>query len=208
MALPSAADDNGDVSPGRSRRKKGWDTDGVEGEDRFVTLLYNEPADALIAQFERMIGGRYPVRSLYMKRRGERRYTRVFGADDRTGAPYVVVATKKPMAFFYVHIASVDRWPADTPGMGFDWSHIARIDLRTGSVTQVADAESFRQKYDGWVSDILSADEHGRTLLCRVGMPRKLPSGRPSRRIGYSLCRLNLATNEIEVVAPLPHVFF
>jgi hypothetical protein len=188
----------------------GWDTDGIEGEHRFEKLLYNEPADVLIAQFERMVSaGRYPVRTIYMKRSPEPRYTKVFGIDDLSSAFHIVASSKKPVAFFDVHVASVDRWPADTPGMGFDWSHIARIDLLTGSVTTVVDAAAFRERHDGaWVSDLLSADEDGQTLLCRVGMGRRLPDGSPTGGVGYSLCRLILATSDIQVIAPLRHVFF
>lgn len=194
----------------KPRHPTGWDTDGIEGEHRFVTLLYNEPAEVLIAQFERKVaGGRYPVRSIYMKRTEEARYTKVFGTDDLSSAFHIVAASKKPVAFFDVHVAAVGRWRADTPGMGFDWSHIAQIDLLTGSVTTVVDAAAFREKHEGrWVSDLVSADEEGQALLCRIGMGLRLPDGAPAGGMGYSLCRLILATSDIQVITPLNHVFF
>jgi hypothetical protein len=183
-----ACNNDGVTRSGQPPHPTGWDTDGIEGEHRFVTLLYNEPADVLIAQFERKVaGGRYPVRSIYMKRREEPRYAKVFGTDDLSSAFYIVAASKKPVAFFDVHVASVDRWRADTPGMGFDWSHIAQIDLRTGSVTTVVDAAAFRERHEGaWVSDLASADEDGQAVLCRIGgLPHQAPTG----AVGYSPAR-------------------
>jgi hypothetical protein len=189
---------------------EGWNRDGIEGEHRFVTLLYNEPADVLIAQFERMVAdGRYPVRSLYTKRAHEVRYLKSFDADERSSAFHVVTAAKRPVAFFDVHVASIDRWPSRTPGMGFDWSRIQRIDLAIGTVTTVIDAADFREKHDGrWVADLLGADEDGEGLICRIGMGRKLPGGAATGGVAYSLCRVILATSDIQVIAPLRHVFF
>jgi hypothetical protein len=198
------------MARGGKRHPRGWDADGIEGDDRFVTLLYNEPADVLIAQFERMVAeGQYPVRSVYMRRTQETRYGKIFGTDDISSALHTVAASKKPVAFFDVHVASVDRWPEGQPGMGFDWSHIARIDLLNGSVTKVIDAAAFREKHEGaWVSDLLSADEDGQSLVCRIGMGRKLPDGTPTGGVGYSLCHLILATSDIHIIAPLRNVFF
>ena len=194
----------------KPRHPRGWDGDGIEGDDRFVTLLYSEPADVLIAQLERMVAaGQYPVRSVYMRRPNETRYAKVFGSDDISSALHIVAASKQPVAFFDVHIATVDRWPTGQPGMGFDWSHIARIDLLNGSVTKVIDAAASGEKHEGaWVSDLLSADEDGQSLVCRIGMGRKLPDGTPTGGAGYSLCRLMLATSDMHVIAPLPRVFF
>jgi hypothetical protein len=199
------------MSDQRKPRKE-WEEAGIVGEQRFVALHYSEPADVLLVQFERMVASRYPeypVYSIYMKRRLDARYAKIFGPDDVTSAVDVVTTSKKPLAFFNVMVASPGSI-LDRKSTGFNWSHVGQIDLATGFVTVAVDGQAFEQKHDGaWISKVLVAADDGSWLLCRVGGVPQHPSGVADERpVSYSLCRVMIATSDVQVVAPLHNVFF
>jgi len=184
-----------------------WNVDGVGPEDRFVALHYNAPAGALIAQFERNVSGSYPVASIYVKRANDPQYWSAFAADDKTSATDLATAGQAPFVLFRV---MVTRGTVDSrQGVGFDWSHIGRIDLLTKEVSVALDAKLFRERHGGaWIAGILAAADDGRSLLCRIAKSEPSEES-PLRKLSrYSLCRLDLSTGDFEVLAALPNIFF
>jgi hypothetical protein len=82
----------------------------------------------------------------------------------------------------------------------------------TRALSIVIDAQTSRAKHGGaWMADIIAASDDGTTLLSRVGgmppAPIEQDTGPPGR-IDYSLCRVNVATGDLQVIAPLRSVFF
>src|SRR5688572_25840982 len=106
----------------------GWDVDGVTGESRYIKLLYSEAAEVVLVQFERMVGEKQAVRSLYVRGRHETAYRKAFVGDDLTSARDVVCAPRSPIAVFSV-------WVATEQG-GSNVTQIAKLDLRNGEVTK------------------------------------------------------------------------
>jgi hypothetical protein len=214
-----------------------WDVEGIAGEERFVSLVYNETADVLVACFERTAARGYPVPSIYTRHRLDAQYTKVFGPDDVTVAFDVVSASKAPRAFFNVLVVTGSSKPTNEKRasgstvrllgkrtiqralysgrrkptikrrpVGLNWSHVARLDLAAGTVRVVVDERSFKQKHSGaWVSSLVAAADDGGSLLCRIA---GAPVGTKGTRVNYSLCRLDLATCDFEVITPLRNTFF
>jgi hypothetical protein len=184
----------------------GWDVDGVTGESRYKKLLYSEAAGVLLAQFERDVAeSRSAVRSLYIRERDATEYRRVFGGDDYRSAQHVVLSPRSTIAFF---LELVGR--KENPG-GYDVDRIARVDLQTGEVTTALDMQTFRQKNDdGWVSDLIEADDDGKTLLCRTASWRtpKPAEGLRVGGVGYWLSRVNIETAEVDRITLLRHIGF
>lgn len=184
----------------------GWDVDGVIDEERFLELLYNEPAETLIAHFERRTGEQL-VRSLYTKRGREVDYSRVSCGDEYAFADTPVCAARKPFLFFLVLEPRRER----PPPWGWDVNRVARLDLRTGEQTVVMDAETFATGHDGaWISRLLSAADDGSSLVCVTGTNHTISTTDEGVRVGvaYSVARLDLATGDIEPLASLRNVFF
>lgn len=183
----------------------GWDVDGVVGESRWIKLLYSDAAGVVLAQFERDVGDRDFVRSLYTRGRDANHYRRVFGGDDRRSAHDVVLRTESTVAFFLEMVRRTDL------SGGYDVERIARLDLIAGDVTTALDMKLYRERNDdGWVSDLIDAGDDDRTLLCRTAAWRtpKPAEGPRFGGVGYWLSRVNVDPAEVERITYLPHVGF
>jgi hypothetical protein len=188
-----------------------WNADGVRGEDQFLRLLYNAPAEALIAYFQRTVGPGYPIGSFYVKRPHDEQYWKAFASDDMTTVAEIVSASKVPLVFFQVLV--VAKPLAADASIGLNWSQVGRIDLSTKEQSIAVDAELFRERHDGdYVSHVIGASEDGTSLICSIVTRRPAPPNRnknPTRRVaGHSLCRLDLTTLDFDVLARLTNTFF
>ena len=153
------------------------------------------------------------MRSVYVRGARDTVYRRAFGGQDLVTAKDVVCAAKAPAALLQVLVAAPDPPDADEgyPPIGWDWSHIARVDLPSGVASIVLDGSSFQAKHGGaWVSQLLSASEDARKVICTIAGLRPEPTAEDAfaRVAGYSVCRLDLESAEFEVLAPLSRVFF
>ena len=93
--------------------------------------------------------------SIYIKRRLDAQYVKIFGPDNVTSAVDVVTAARNPLAFFNVMVASPGSI-LEGKSTGFNWSHVGQIDLATGSVSVAVAAAmapqcAFRSVFHGIV---------------------------------------------------------
>ena len=180
-----------------------WNVAGVVEETRFRQLVYNVPSQTLVARFERQVAKRHIVGSIYVRRRAETEYRKVFGPDEYTSAGDVVVAEAVPVAYFLI-------WThrRESPG-GSDWKALARIDLETLSVSEVI--TSFAGEWGGaWISRLDSVSADGTSLICTVGRLKPRAPGN-GHGVGYtaeySLSRLDAASAVLEPITLLHNVF-
>ena len=180
-----------------------WRRIGIAGKSHFVALLYNEPTKRLIACFNREVASGLSVGTLYHRRRFEHTYTTVFQPDLSVSYEFPVTPLKAPFLFF-----NAVRWRKSSKGWGGDWLSVSRLNLRSGKLSPVLTPSSLvppRGYASGWVSSILEASEHGEMLLCKMGLERKVRARRT--RVDYSLCRVDLGSGKIRIVAELPDAF-
>ena len=120
-----------------------------------------------------------------------------------------MLRTTSSTAFFSVWrlLAVPNIRPNIRPGVGLDIERVARLDLRTGEVATAIDMNAYREKNDGWISEILDVDDDDRTLLCRTAS-RRAPDGHPTGGFGYWLSRVDLETLEVEHISYLRHVVY
>ncbi|MFO0736428.1 MAG: hypothetical protein U0270_11125 [Labilithrix sp.] len=147
----------------------GWNVDGIVDE-AFRALVYNAPSETLLAQFERKVAEGHVVESIYVRRRFETEYRKLFGADEFTSARAVVAAEAVPVAYFLI-------WQHGRKSPeGADWKALARIDLEALSVTEVI--TSFTGEWDGaWISQLQAVSADATSLFCTVGRPKARSGG-------------------------------
>ena len=161
-----------------------WESAGIKGRPHFKALLYNEPARKLIAYFERIADGKWPIGEIYTRSVDQQVYGIVPGTSDLVSYHAPVSAADAPLIFF-----NELRLRTDLPGAA-DWGAVHCLDLGSGQMSTVVSAESI-QVPEGclrvWVSSVLSVDASGSRLFCRVAFEE---GDEAVRHSGYWLCEL------------------
>jgi hypothetical protein len=144
------------------------------------------------------------VESIYVRRRSETEYRKLFGPDEFTSGRDVVVAEAVPVAYFLI-------WThrRESPGGG-DWKGLARIDLEALSLTEVVTRLAGEWK-DAWISALQAVSGDGTSLICTVARPKPRSGGNGhggGYTVEYTLCRLGVGTNALEPLTLLRNTFF
>jgi hypothetical protein len=173
-----------------------WSDAGIEGGPHFRALVYNEPAQTLVAHYERHYG--HWAGEVYTRPLSSETFTKVPAASKlvRYGRP--VCAASAPIIFFNEMLHRAD-YPA-----GADWGCIRALDLRTGQLSQAATADTIRipDGYAGlWVSDIHAVNIDGTRLICTIGFEQQ-------KHMDYWLCELPMQTLVPHQIRKLQGGFF
>lgn len=174
---------------------------GIEGGSRFRALLYNEPAQMLVAHFERNYG--YRASEIYTRPLSSETFTKVPAASKLVSYSCPVSATMAPIIFFNEMIHRADN-PA-----GADWGSIRALDLRTGELSQAATADTIQipDGYVGlWVSEIHAVNVDGSRLICTIGFEQQVDAR--TKHLDYWLCELPVQTLVPHQMTKLPGAFF
>ena len=179
-----------------------WGSAGIEGRPHFKTLLYNEPARKVIAHFERLADGKWPIGEIYTRALAEQTYEKVAGTTDLISYERPVSADSAPLIFFNeLHLR------ADVPG-GADWGAARCLDLHSGQLSTIVSSESI-QIPDGclqvWVSSVLSVDAPGSRIFCRVAFEE---GSEAARHLEYWLCELAITSPIPRKITRLSNTFF
>jgi hypothetical protein len=174
---------------------------GIEGGPHFRALLYNEPAQMLIAHFERHYG--HWAGEIYTRPLSSETYSKVPTASKLVSYERPVSAAYAPIIFFNEML-----YRAEDPA-GADWGCIRALDLRTGALSQAATADTI-QIPDGyvelWVSEIHAVNGDGTQLLCTIGFERQV--GALVKHVDYWLCELPVQTLVPYQIRKLQNAFF
>ena len=190
-----------------------WAEAGIIGETRLVRLMYNKPANLIVAQFHRETSTDSVLSSLYVRHPDETQYRRLTDASERLSYEDPVVAASAPTLF-----ANVLEWEGD----GADWRRVICFDLLNGASPQVfAQTDiSLRDPYtQAWVSSLHEARPDGRSVVCTIGCERPATDADKRRHrdiygadilttADHWLCELNLAGKSYERIALLSATFF
>jgi hypothetical protein len=178
-----------------------WSEAGIEGGPHFRALLYNEPAQTLIAHFERHYG--HWAGEIYTRPLTSEIYSKVPAASKLVSYSCPVSAASAPVIFFN---EMVHR--AEDPN-GADWGCIRAVDLRTGVLSQVASADTV-QVPDGyvglWVSEIYAVDADATRLFCAIGFEQQVSA--VEKHLDYWLCELPVRELMPRKLSKLQNTFF
>lgn len=178
-----------------------WSEAGVEGGPHFRALLYNEPAQMLIAHFERHYG--HWAGEIYTRPLSSETCSKVPAASKLVSYERPVSAASAPVIFFNEMLHR-----AESPA-GADWGCVRSLDLRTGTLSQIATADTIQipDGYVGlWVSEIHAVDAHGRRVFCTIGFEQRVDVS--ATHLDYWLCELPVQTLIPRKISKLQNAFF
>ena len=178
-----------------------WSEAGIEGGPHFRALLYNEPAQMLIAHFERHYG--HWAGEIYTRPLSSETYSKVPAASKLVSYERPVSAASATIIFFNEMLHRAED-PAGT-----DWSCIRALDLRTGQLRQAATADTIQipDGYVGlWVSEIHAVNADGTRLICTIGFEQQV--GALVKHLDYWLCELPVQTLVPHQIRKLQNAFF
>ena len=170
--------------------------------DAFSRLIFNRASNCLIAHDSLIGPDLKPLQKLCFREIcsavSEIREVVLPGENARLDSP--VTNAKHPVIF-------VNEWISI--GSGFDWRAVSAIHLPDGTRTQLVDSTSIKLPSScarAWVSQIASAEDDGKTLVCRLAFQYQT---RPDRiEVKYCLGELDVETGESRILVELPNVFF
>jgi len=168
----------------------------------FSRLIFNRPSNCLIS-YEGFIGtDLQPFETLHFREissaANEIREIVLPGENARLQS--AVTNAKHPVIF-------VNEWIIK--GTGLDWRAISAIHLPDGTRTQLVDSGSIKLPSSctrGWVSEIASAEDDGKTLVCRMAF--QYPTRPGCSEVKYCLGELDVETGESRILVEMPNVFF
>jgi hypothetical protein len=168
---------------------------GLPAKGQFCRLLYNEPAQSLVAAFQQKIDDERWSEDLYYRHKSSADYIRISGSDEQIHYSDVISCASVPKIFF-----NVTRWN----DRGGDWESLASFDLATGELRTEATAASFREQRV-WVSSLISAKDDASSVFCTIGFEQRLGGG--ALNVHYWLCELRLVDFALTKIAALPNAF-
>jgi len=168
----------------------------------FSRLLFNRPSNCLILHEGSIGSDLMPIETLEFREIGsgvsEYRSILLPGENARLRTP--VTNARHPVIF-------LNEWLS--VGTGFDWRAISAIHLPDGTRTQLVDSSSIRllpSSTSSWVSQIVSAENDGKTLVCVMAF--MYPTRPGCAEVKYSLREFDVETGESDLLVDLPKVFF
>lgn len=170
----------------------------IAPDSHFRALLYNEPANTLIAHFQRKGD---VVSALYTRQLNAAAYAKIAAENDLLSFDYPITATAAPLLYF-----NAIQWAKDRGG---DWDSVRCLDLRSGQLTTVVSPTTLAvpSGYVGlWISSLMAVDPDGQRLLCTVGFERVVDER--SKHLDYWVCALPVQNPVPQQIALLPDAFF
>ncbi len=178
-------------------------------------LLYNRPADTLVAVIARGSPPGPPLHRIYARRLPAAAYRPIGVRHELESQQDARCCERAPLLIFnefrfrepspipaYLKATLRGReLPHDS--WGADWLGVRRLDLETGAEARVLDEGSLHPPApytSGWVSEILSVTADGSGAVCTVGLT-------PGGGMDYYVFEVALPGGLRRMVAKLPDVF-
>jgi hypothetical protein len=179
------------------------------------SLLYNRPADTLVAVMAQGSEPGPPVHRLYARRLPEVTYRPIGVRHELESQNDAHSCERAPLLIYnelrfrerrptpgYLEVVLRGRKPPPEP-WGADWIGVRRFDLQTGDDTRVLEESSLHPPspyMSGRVSAILSVSADGLNAFCKVGLIR-------GGGVDYFVFEVSLQHGLRRMIAKLPNVF-
>ena len=178
------------------------DATAITPMNTFSRLIFNRPSNCLILH-EGFIGPDLnPLETLHFREISsgvsEIRQIVLPGENVRLRSP--VANARHPVIF-------LNEWLS--VGIGLDWHAVSAIHLPDGTRTKLVDSSSIKLPSSctrAWVSEIFSAEDDGKTLVCRLVF--ESPTRPGCSEVKYFLGELDVENGESRILADLPNVYF
>jgi hypothetical protein len=170
-----------------------------EPESECVKLLYNKPADTVIAQFRRIGGDGLPREELFLRPSHGSEYRKVRIADPQITCWDPLSCSRQPFVIF-----NAMRLNGSTGG---DWAGISRVILPAGEVELLLNPRDLQVPTgysSSWIAQILDVDADGSAVVCRLAL--EVEQGNTTK-VDYFVSEVTVASGSVANVAPLPNVF-
>ena len=174
---------------------------GIPERSSVLRLLYNQPAECLIASVGRELERGGYVEELYYRHKAASEYTRVAGPSETVLLHDPVSCSDAPRVYFLVLIGTGGNG-------GLDYESVSYAELPTGRV-QVAISRSALIVPSGysrvWPSSLIAILPNASGIIGSFAFER--PTREFTAVVDYWLCELHIAESRLVKISQLPNVF-
>lgn len=187
-----------------------WEEIGIPNEYGPLRLLYNPPAETVIAEL-RSVGEEFLPNRIYTRHKDSAKYELLGEPDALISYESVATALARPLVFYNTFkLTNVSATSAGKREYAMDWDGLYSLELKKQTHSKIAskDALALPPPYsEGWVSSLVSVSDDGSELYLRVAVSgAEVSSG--FRTVSYRLARMDLMTRMIDLISPLRGTFF